>query len=114
MSVERVVRDGKVAVLISPPFGSGWSNGETRDKAEVLLFHPLLVQAKENRQGLAKVEAVVEAVLTNLNIDYRYLYLGGWDQTEIQWVPVGTRFYVNEYDGYEELIIIGPGYGWVA
>lgn len=30
-------------------------------------------------------------------------YDGGMDDLEIEWLPVGTRFKINEYDGKESL-----------
>jgi hypothetical protein len=34
------------------------------------------------------------------------VYTGGIDGLEIEWVPLGTRFYIDEYDGAETLITI--------
>jgi hypothetical protein len=31
-------------------------------------------------------------------------YYGGADQLAIQWLPVGTRFVINEYDGSESVL----------
>jgi hypothetical protein len=33
-------------------------------------------------------------------------YTGGTDGLEIEWVPVGTKFVIHEYDGAETLITI--------
>ena len=38
---EKVIRDGKVAVLVSPEFGAGWSTWA--DNAEVAMFDPEVV-----------------------------------------------------------------------
>jgi hypothetical protein len=32
------------------------------------------------------------------------VYTGGVEGLEIQWIPVGTKFYIDEYDGNETLI----------
>ena len=40
---ERVVRDGRVAVLVSPGFGAGWSTWADRELRERLLFDPEVV-----------------------------------------------------------------------
>ena len=31
-------------------------------------------------------------------------YEGGIEDCEIVWLDIGTKFYISEYDGYEELI----------
>jgi len=43
--MQKVIRDGKVAVLISPGFGGGW---HTWNHVDELLFHPVLVNMVEN------------------------------------------------------------------
>ena len=40
---ERVVRDGRVAVLVSPGFGAGWSTWADRELRKRLLFDPEVV-----------------------------------------------------------------------
>lgn len=101
--VRKVVRDNKVAVLVSPNYGAGWSSWA--DDPEAAVFAPDVV-------------AWVEAGKPNdVDIDKafcHYGYLGGLFEVEIVWVPVGTRFAISEYDGFESLTIIGPDYGFVA
>jgi hypothetical protein len=40
-------------------------------------------------------------------------YTGGIDGLEIEWVPVGTKFVIDEYDGAELLRTIDDFY-WVT
>lgn len=101
MSADRVVRDGKVAVLVSPGFGAGWSTWADEDGA---VFAPDVV-------------AWVEAGKPEIDEDEvfgHYGYVGGLHDVQIEWVPVGTRFTIDEYDGSESLTILGPDYGYVA
>ena len=107
MTAERVTRDGMVAVLVSGGFGAGWSSWGGGEE-EVLLFHPLLVEAKEKRLSWSKVEVILA------EMGHPHVYMGGWGDVEIEWLPVGTRFDIEEYDGSETLRIITPDYGWVA
>ena len=98
----KVVRDGKVAVVISPHYGAGWSTWA--DQSEAALYAPDVVEWIE----AGKPEADLQAKFG------RYGYVRGLRNAEIEWVDIGTRFHVDEYDGYETLVILGPDYGYIA
>lgn len=95
IKMEKVIRDGKVAVLISHGFGAGWYSWNTEHQQ--LLFHPKLVEMVE--QGRNK-EIDEDWVQENLGID---IYTGGSDGLSVYWLPIGTAFQVEEYDGAESL-----------
>ena len=96
----RKIKDGHVAVLISPNYGAGWSSWASGDEhTEFLLFDPGLVSLAERKDTEKEVQEYCKTVFGS---DF-YTYLGGWSSIEIVWVPVGTYFEVTEYDGYEEL-----------
>jgi hypothetical protein len=99
--VTKVIRDGKVAVLVSPGFGAGWSswayNGE-EDNRDFMLFDPTLVTMVERGDSEEAIEAYVTAI-------YPQTYCGGADYLTIQWLPVGTAFRIHEYDGSESVEI---------
>lgn len=62
--MEKVIRNGKVAILISPGFGAGWYSWNTDHKE--LLFHSKLVEmVEQNRQS----EITDEWVKDNLGIN---------------------------------------------
>lgn len=92
--MNKVIRDGKVAVLYSPGYGAGWSTWNTSIPA--LVFDPDVV---------AWVEAGKVGPLPDLQAKYGtdYIYDGGAADLEIRWIPVGTKFYIDEYDGYESI-----------
>ena len=94
---ERVVRAGRVAVLVSPGFGAGWSSWADAELQERLLFDPEVV---------AWVEGGKEGPLPNLEAKYgdAYFYDGGASDLMIEWVPVGAKFRIHEYDGSESLV----------
>ena len=95
--MEKVIRNGKVAVLVSHGFGAGWYS---RNKHKELLFHPKLVEmVEQNRHE----EITKEWVEENLDIN---IYTGGADGLYIEWLDEGTAFRINEYDGAETLITI--------
>ena len=95
---ERVVRDGKVAVLYSPGFGAGWSTWAGSEIAERLIFDPEVV---------AWVEGGKQGPVPDMETKYGddYFYDGGASDLEIRWVPVGSRFRINEYDGSESVVL---------
>jgi hypothetical protein len=44
-------------------------------------------------------------ILKNTEIDGESVYCGGAEDLAIQWVPVGTRFLIREYDGSESIVL---------
>lgn len=94
--MKKVIRDNKVAVLISPGYGAGWYSWNSDHKE--LLFHPKIVEMVENgRQN----EIDEDWIKDNLNLDN--IYCGGNHKLKIVWLTVGTQFYIKEYDGSENL-----------
>lgn len=98
----RVVRDGMVAVLVSPGYGAGWSTWAS-DLGDAAVFAPDVVAWIEGGK------------VGETDFAEKYGYDGGGlSDCVIEWVPLGTRFIIDEYDGAESLHIIGPDYGYVA
>ena len=91
--MEKVIRDGKVAVLYSPGYGAGWYSWNT--KYPECLFDPKIVAMVEAGQH-DQIEAYCKTAHPDLS-------LGGAEQLQIEWLPVGTAFKIEEYDGYESI-----------
>jgi hypothetical protein len=87
--MEKLVRDGKVAVLVSPGWGSGWI-----DKGR---FDPTLVQMLE-------ACASKEQILKYCQEVYPGEWFGGLSDLKVAWVTQGEYFYVHEYDGNEWIV----------
>ena len=96
--MNKLIRDGKVAVLVSPGFGAGWY---TWHRVEELLFDPKVVEMLEAGKKLAVIEKYCEDTYGK-GIG-ESIYLGGLDKLEVFWLPVGTLFRIDEYDGSESL-----------
>lgn len=101
----KVVRDGKVAVIYSPGFGSGWYswNGDHRE----CLFDPEVVKMIE--------DGTVDQLATSEWCENRYgdeFYRGG-QRLIIEWVDVGQVFKIHEYDGSER-VEFATGDDWIA
>ena len=91
--MNRVVRDGQVAVLYSPGYGAGWSTWNT-DLPEIL-FDPAIVELVEARKW--------EELESFVTLKYPSIYTGGLKDLSIKWLPVGTQFRVTDYDGNETI-----------
>lgn len=91
--MNKLVRDGKVAVLIAPSFGSGWYtwNYSTPE----ILFDPGIVSLIEEEKW--------NEMKTYVALKYPQIYSGAVDDLQVEWVPEGALFKVNEYDGSESL-----------
>jgi hypothetical protein len=108
--MNKVIRDGKVAVLYSPDFGAGWYTWniayDEKNDPQSLLFDPILVELVENISGenkfdfVDRIEKRAEELVPNG-------YFGAADKLKIEWIPVGTQFVIDEYDGSESIRVKG-------
>ena len=96
MMVEKLTRDGQVAVLLSPGFGAGWYSWNTNCPA--MLFDPEIVQMLLDKKEKNEIKQVAEK-------KYPSAYLGGLRDLTVKWLDQGTQFIVDEYDGYESLTV---------
>jgi len=95
-----VDEDGNVAVLVSHGFGGGWSTWGSEELA-LCPKTAKLVDGRDNR--LIDSEQLVNAVAEL----YPDAFTGGVDDLSIEWLPKGTQFRITEYDGSEDLEVIG-------
>ncbi|CAB4133556.1 hypothetical protein UFOVP257_278 [uncultured Caudovirales phage] len=99
--MNRVIRDGLVAVLYSPGYGAGWY---TAHYIEELLFDPSIVEWLENDEH--------DKIKHYVTLKYPDVYLGGLNNLSIQWVKQGIAFKIDEYDGSESVVLRDMEY-WV-
>ena len=96
-SYEKLIKDDQVAVLVSPGFGAGWYS------------------RNREHEGIAFDREIAEALLAGdreqagkiAERKYPDAYLGGLSGLRVEWVGVGSAFEINEYDGSEDLHVIG-------
>lgn len=102
----------KVAVLVSPGYGAGWSTWNNSELAYDKRVVEFWLAHKDNEKFMEeidsfsyheKVPALKEAEEFFKSIGYSRIYFGGFNQIELEWVPVGCRWRIDEYDGSEHI-----------
>ena len=88
--------DGEVAVLYSPGFGAGWSTWNSQE-AEELIFDKTLV---EMILGKRPQEEIEKYAIEKWGDD---IYTGGLGDVCVEFLPKGTAFVIEEYDGSESI-----------
>lgn len=96
--MEKVVRDGKVAIVLSAGYGAGWGSWNY-GVHDVIMFHPKIVQMVEEGREMDITEEWLEKEL-----GLEEVFTGGRGGLYIKWVPEGTKFRIDEYDGAETII----------
>jgi hypothetical protein len=97
-TVQKVIRDGKVAVVHSADYGQ--SLFSTFAKREELLFSPALVELVESGG-----EITPEFIMREFGIDVSGKEWGGFAvKLQVTYLPIGTKFYIAEEDGKETII----------
>lgn len=107
--IEKYIVDNKVAVLLSPEYGAGWSTWNKQYPQ--ILFDPKVVAMI--LAGYDKDENLDNEMTNYLKATYPRGYFGGLRDLEVCWVDVGTKFVVDEYDGYESIRRI-EGIDWIT
>jgi len=91
--MNKLIKDGYVAVLYSPGFGAGWYSWNY--ECPEILFDPAIVKLVEEKK--------FNELATYVTLKYPDIYTGGMKDLEVEWMPVGTEFKINEYDGAESI-----------
>lgn len=114
----------KFGVLVSYGFGSGWSTYEGRELAYDRRVIEFWMAHKDDKSWMDTVciypyvgfESVAHAETRDFFVNELGLdecpYMGGFADCVLEWVPVGARFRINEYDGAESLEIENEGSWW--
>jgi len=89
----KLIKDNKVAVLISPRYGAAFSC-RNANKAMDGEIASLVYQNK--------MDEVLELAEKKYPDDYH----GSCSDLRIVWVPIGTKFIIKEYDGSESLQLL--------
>ena len=93
----RVIRFGKIAVIYSPGHGAGWYSWH---KIAELLFDPDLVDLIERGADGEEVSEYCRQHYEDRNSTWM-----ACDDLVIAWIPEGSIFRINEYDGAESIVL---------
>ena len=93
--MNKLIRDGKVAVLYSPGYGAGWWSWNTEHTD--MMFDPGMA-------GLVE-KGDLEQMRVYAELKWPDAYLGGLENLDIEWLPEGTRFIIDETDGFESVMV---------
>lgn len=91
--MNKVIRDGKVGVLVSPSFGGGFYTWGAPLQA---IFDPRLIELVENEKYQEAIDYVQETY---------DVFSGGVQDLVVTWIPQGAKFIINEYDGFESITV---------
>jgi hypothetical protein len=93
--MNKLKRDGKVAVIYRNDYGAGWStwNPNYPDIA----FDAGTVQLIEEEE--------FDQLKTYLALKYPNAHLGNLESLSIEWLPEDTEFVITEYDGIETIVL---------
>lgn len=106
--MDKVIRDGEVGVLVSGGYGAGWSTWNNEHEEE-LLFDPIVIEMLENEDNADRLDDIVEYCEKK----YPHGYFGGVQDLTIVWIPEGSEFRIEEYDGSEGLYLKDE-YVWIT
>jgi hypothetical protein len=94
--MDKVIRDGKVAVVFSPGHGAGWWT-RNKDLPEII-FDPNIVHYVELEDQ--------DSLRAYMELKYPDVYLSAYSlDLAIMWLPEGTEFKIDEYDGAETIVL---------
>lgn len=96
--MKKLERDGKIAVVYSPGWGSTWSQNAPAPEAEILRMHSEIAGAVLSGD-IARAKKIAGRLIGHRANDV--------DQLEVVWVPKGSQFEITEYDGLEFVHVIG-------
>lgn len=92
----KVERDGMVGVLVSRGYGAGWTSWNYE--------YPFLLHGDERLIELVEKGDLIGAEEYTKSVVGEDAYLGGVDGLYVHWIPKGTMFIIDEYDGAETLM----------
>jgi hypothetical protein len=117
--MNKVQRDGKIAVLYSANHGAGWYSWHGN---ESLLYDPMLIdmiEKNESQLNHSTSKTDVSSFQTWIFHEtiVKYLKSKSYDVTvsdslSIQWIDAGSKFRIDEYDG-SETIVFENDYKWL-
>ena len=119
--MKKVIRDGKVGVLVSSGFGGGFSTWGAPEEA---IFDPFLIKLVEEKYNMEfvpnenggftqlkvwddpKYKELTQKMIDYVAKTYEDAFTGGVEDLVVRWIPQGSKFIIEEYDGSESLQLL--------
>ncbi len=101
----KLIRDNLVAVLYSPGYGAGWSTWAEESERDLLLFEPDVVHLVLDRDA---GDITLDEFLAQVDMIWQLKQYESYcspDKLCVMWLPEGTQFKIEEYDGSESVIL---------
>lgn len=98
--MDKIIKDGWVAVILSCDYGGGWYSWHS---IENLLYDPKIVEILEDNT-ISKF-AAWEWIRPYVKELYPEQCFSGEERLAVVWVPIGAKFRVAEYDGKEHIVL---------
>ena len=96
--MEKVIRDGKVAVIIADE--GNWYTNDLSEENKRMIFDPKVVALIEAGEARRITEAYMRDVLK-----YERPYKDPWTTLKIRWIPLGKRFDIHPSEMGGEYIV---------
>lgn len=103
----KLIREGKVAVLYSPSYGAWYSSHGNLD----LVFHSALVALVLAGKGEEITHQLITAL--GINVDTNYIHPNDVRWLEVGWVPQGVMFRIGESESGGEIIVLQDEHEWI-
>jgi hypothetical protein len=93
--MNKVIKDGFVAILYSPGYGSGWY---TWHNIPELIYDPVVVDLVDKGTDYTAIIQYCEEKYPSFTKCY-----SGAEDLRISWIKEGRVFLIDEYDGFESI-----------
>lgn len=93
--MNKLIQDGQVAVIYTYDYGAGWSSWNPEHPE--MVFDPTIAEMVLKNRPVSEIRKLAKR-------KYPQACLSGAETLSIYWVPVGVKFYIQEYDGLETVV----------
>jgi hypothetical protein len=100
-----VTRENQVAILISANYGAGWYTANATH-GDQLIKDSRIIRYKFDYDYRAQFSSLPDFFRKELGITK--VYLEGFDNLVVKFIPLNTVFRIVEYDGAESIEIYNP------
>jgi len=99
--MKKYEKNGKIAVLVCPGYGGGWSSEVDYDQREIICMDKRIVEfLLQDKKREHNIAPLLKELGVSIYLDENY------KQLEIKWVKKGQYFEIKKYDGFETIRII--------